>query len=273
MSEILEPTLQPFLKWAGGKRWLVAGNELPVPHQFDRLVEPFLGSGAVFFHLRPQKAHLTDLNEDLINLYKQIRFRPLKFSESLKTHQANHSKQYYYEIREWEPKDKLDRAARFLYLNRTCWNGLYRVNLNGKFNVPIGTKNRVIFDDDNFLAVSKLLKRAKISCLDFEKVIDESTYGDFLFVDPPYTVRHNYNGFLKYNERIFSWDDQIRLKQALLRAKQRGVAFVMTNADHSSIQELYKNVGEQIQLSRRSVLAGNRLHRGMTTESLYFGNI
>lgn len=271
MSSNVNPTL-PFLKWAGGKRWLIAGDLLPTPDVFERYVEPFVGSGAVFFHLRPKKALLADLNGELICLYKIIRDRPADLWSSMQSHQNRHCKDYYYKIRSAVPVDELERASRFLYLNRTCWNGLYRVNLKGVFNVPIGTKNTVVFATDDFESVSKLLSGAQILCSDFEAVIDECGQGDFVFIDPPYTVQHNYNNFLKYNEKIFNWDDQIRLRDAVVRAVERGAAIAVTNADHQTIRDLYDSIGTYTQLHRHSVLAGKATKRGATTEALFLAN-
>ncbi len=265
-------TTNPFLKWAGGKRWLVLSGLLPIPDHYERYVEPFLGGGAVFFHMEPSKALISDINNDLICLYRVIKDQPQELFREMTSHQENHSKEYYYAMRSLRPASDLNKAARFLYLNRTCWNGLYRVNLKGKFNVPIGTKNTVIFDTDDFDAVSQMLQNAEIRCLDFEEVIDECNDGDFLFVDPPYTVQHNYNNFLKYNEKIFSWNDQIRLCNALKRAANRGVALAITNADHQAIKNLYNGFGSYTQLHRSSLLAGKATKRGATTEALFLEN-
>ncbi len=265
--------LEPFLKWAGGKRWLMNNNKLPIPLNFNKYIEPFLGSGAIFFLLEPQNAYLSDINNDLIELYKVIRDRPKEFSKELQIHHNMHSKEYYYRTRNNTPSDDLKKAARFLYLNRTCWNGLYRVNLKGEFNVPLGTKTSVVLKTDDFVSISNILKRAEIICNDFEQTVDLATKGDFLFVDPPYTVQHNTNNFIKYNEKIFSWDDQMRLKEALVRAKRRDVQIVVTNADHNSVRELYSVVGEYQQLTRHSVLAADPLKRGYTTEAMFVANL
>lgn len=262
----------PFLKWAGGKRWLVSCGQLPKPARFVRFVEPFLGSAAVYFSIRPKKALLSDMNADLILLYKQIKKAPDALQRLMNNHQRKHSADYYYAVRAKRPKSDLEAAARFLYLNRTCWNGLYRVNLKGDFNVPIGTKNTVVFESDDFVALAEMLKSATLKCSDFEPIVDGCKEGDFLYVDPPYTVQHNFNGFLKYNERIFNWADQMRLRDALVRAKARGVAIAATNADHDSIHTLYAGVGEYHQLKRHSVLAGDASKRRETTEALYFTN-
>lgn len=158
------------------------------------------------------------------------------------------------------------RAAQFIYLNRTCWNGLYRVNLEGKFNVPIGTKQNVILETDDFEATSRLLVGAELVCGDFEKVISRAGENDFVFVDPPYTVKHNYNGFIKYNESIFSWDDQVRLRDSVKTASNRGAKVLVTNACHESIRDIYEDIGELIVLDRASVIAGKSTARGRYEE-------
>ena len=147
-----------------------------------------------------------------------------------------------------------------------CWNGLYRVNLRNEFNVPLGTKTSVLLDTDDFAAVSSLLRVASLSASDFEPIIDSAQSGDFLFVDPPYVTRHNLNGFAKYNQKIFSWADQVRLAEAIRRAAKRGVLLLLTNADHSSIRDLYASLGQKLTLRRHSVLAADARNRGATTE-------
>ena len=169
-------------------------------------------------------------------------------------------------MRASNPADRIERAARLLYLNRTCWNGLYRVNLKNEFNVPIGTKTDVVLSTDNFVALSELLRGASIVSCDFEETIDNAAEGDFVFVDPPYTVKHNLNGFVKYNDRIFSWADQVRLRDAVARASARGASVLVTNANHYSIRELYDGVGLQTVLSRASVLAANSVFRSRVEE-------
>lgn len=259
----------PILKWPGGKRWLVVTGQLPIPSTYLRYVEPFLGGGAVFFHMDSKRSLLSDINRDLINLYKTIKKYPDELYHLMTLHNKRHGKKYYYEIRNKTPDNDIENAAKFLYLNRTCWNGLYRVNLNGVFNVPIGTKTSVIFDTDDFRVISKRLSRAKIVCSDFEPIIDQCEADDFLFVDPPYTVQHNYNNFRKYNERIFSWDDQIRLRDAVLRGESRGVKIAVTNGDHPSIRKLYSGIGTYIQLHRHSRLAGDPTKRRKTSEAIF----
>lgn len=248
--------VKPFLKWAGGKRWFVANHDDLLFEGYDRYIEPFLGAGSVFFHLQPDSALLSDSNKELIETYQVLKTRWRKVVEMLEGHQQAHCKEYYYQVREVVPSSKIERAARFIYLNRTCWNGLYRVNLQGKFNVPIGTKTTVLFPDDDFQSISKCLQSAEVTSCDFEESIDKAGQGDFLFVDPPYTVKHNYNGFVKYNEKIFSWADQERLCHALNRARKRGASIVVTNANHESISELYRKGFDQYEVDRASYISG-----------------
>lgn len=257
---------EPFLKWPGGKRWLIARHAHLFPDQFERYVEPFLGGGAVFFHIAPQKALLSDTNPDLINAYKCIQTDASTIERRLRKLQGNHSKALYYEIREARPRNPLERAVRFLYLNRTCFNGIYRVNRAGQFNVPMGSKTEVAYLPGYLTRVADVLKQASIRTDDFESTIEETKKGDLLFVDPPYTVMHNNNNFVKYNAHLFSWDDQQRLAGALRRAARRGAHVILSNADHQSVRDLYKNFGRHIRLSRSTVLAAGSKHRCATTE-------
>lgn len=252
----------PFLKWAGGKRWLVDNHVELVDIKCKRYIEPFLGSGAVFFKLAPKKAILADKNPELIDTFTAIRDDWQKVGEHLQVHQRHHNKAYYYRIRDQKPRSEAGKAAQFIYLNRTCWNGLYRVNLKGKFNVPKGTKSNVVLDTDSFESIAKLLKGAELVASDFEDVIDKAEYDDFVFVDPPYTVKHNNNAFLKYNEHLFSWADQKRLRDCIAAAYFRGARIVVTNAYHSSIRNLYKGIGRHEKLTRASVISGNSNGRG-----------
>lgn len=247
--------LTPFLKWAGGKRWFVSNFKDLIPQEFNRYIEPFLGSGAVFFYLCPEKAVLGDSNKELIDTYKAIKEKWKLVYRYLRKHHNNHSKDYYYKIRSSRPRSLASRAARFIYLNRTCWNGLYRVNLKGEFNVPIGTKSTVVFEDDCFDQISKVLQDAELHSTDFEELIDSAKKNDLIFVDPPYTVRHNNNGFIKYNEKLFSWNDQERLHKALERAKSRGAKILGTNAYHDNVINLYDNSFKTLNVKRNSSIS------------------
>ena len=257
----------PILKWAGGKRWLVKKHDALLRKKYKRYVEPFFGGGAVFFHITPRTAILSDTNTELIGTYLALRENPEEVWNTLLTHHKWHNKEYYYYTRNQCPQDPIQKAARFIYLNRTCFNGLYRVNLNGIFNVPIGTKNRVVFPHDNFSAIAFTLKNAQIYSSDFSVTISKAKDGDFLFVDPPYTVRHNNNNFLKYNERIFTWKDQIRLSHCLRIAAKRGAFILISNADHQCVRDLYnENLWQCLSVERFSRMASFSSHRKQITE-------
>ncbi|MEM6890143.1 MAG: Dam family site-specific DNA-(adenine-N6)-methyltransferase [Pseudomonadota bacterium] len=260
--------MRPFLKWAGGKRWLFDSGQFIAPTITGRYIEPFLGGGAVFFEIRPRKAVLGDTNTRLIELYTAVRDCPDELERLLKIHALAHCKEYYYSLRGKRLRTPLTRAAQFLYLNRTCWNGLYRENRKGQFNVPVGTKQNVIFETDDFSGWSRTLMKTRLVAQDFEKTIKVAKSGDFVFVDPPYTVRHNMNGFVKYNQTMFAWQDQLRLREALGRAVERGASIAMTNADHESIRDLYSGFGNHSKLGRHSVIAGSSSHRAHSTELL-----
>jgi len=256
----------PFLKWAGGKRWLVSSHSHLLPKRFNTYVEPFLGSGAVYFHLTPQEAVLSDINKDLISTYQAIKEDWHSVFKNLKLYNRSHSESFYYEMRDKALRSKYTKAARFIYLNRTCWNGLYRVNMNGEFNVPIGTKQNAVLDTDDFSLISSALKGAKIKACDYQKTINAAQKGDFLFADPPYTVKHNLNGFIKYNDKIFSWQDQIRLRDCIENAVSRGVKVLVTNANHRSVRDLYRGIGKMIRVERMSVISGDANARGKFSE-------
>lgn len=231
----------PFLKWAGGKRWFVHRHGHLLPKTYNRYFEPFLGGGAVYFHLRPRRAVLADINPEVIAAYQAVKEQWVGLKKSLAHHQRAHDEDesYYYDVRERSPTKLVPRASRMIYLNRTCFNGIYRVNRQGLFNVPRGTKDAVLLETDNFKAMAALLAGADLRVSDFERVINEAGEDDLVFADPPYTVRHNLNGFIKYNEVLFSWSDQERLASALKRAASRGAKIVATNANHQSVRSLY----------------------------------
>lgn len=262
--------VKPFLKWAGGKRWFVANYADLLPSKYNRYIEPFLGSGAVFFHLQPHQAILGDWNTDLINTYKAIQENWQHVFATLQRHHRLHSRGYYYQIRGMCTSNLSDGAARFIYLNRTCWNGLYRVNLEGRFNVPIGTRSSVVFDGDNFEAISKALQNAELHAKDFEELVEMADTDDLIFVDPPYTVRHNHNAFIRYNENLFSWNDQIRLFKALTRAMERGAKIVGTNAYHQSIRDFYEKRFSTIVANRNSSISSKIESRKRFEELIFY---
>ena len=260
--------MKPFLKWAGGKRWLVRRYPELFDIDFDRYVEPFVGSGAAFFHVQPERSVISDANPALMNVYSSLRSDHRRVWARLLEHARNHSDGYYYEMRSKTFRSEASRAAQFLYLNRTCWNGLYRENLRGEFNVPRGTKDTVIFDDDDFAAVSEALACAKIMTGDFESVLNGVKENDFVFIDPPYTVKHNCNGFVKYNESIFSWNDQVRLAQAVKSKVRSGASILVTNAYHPTVVDLYRDFATVVPVERASILSGDKSYRGRTQEAL-----
>ncbi len=243
-------------------------EEFKIPDFTGKYIEPFLGGGAVFFHLEPERSILSDLNSNLIEVYAAIRENPKKIRDLLEGYHSRHNKEFYYSVRSKIPDKKFERAARFLYLNRSCWNGLYRENLKGEFNVPIGTKTQIISENESFEHISLLLKNSEIFCSDFEQSISKAVSGDLVFVDPPYTTAHNNNGFIKYNQKIFSWDDQIRLRNALINAAQRGAIVISTNANHKNVRELYSEVAKITPIARRTVISGSNIGRSKTEELL-----
>ena len=267
----------PFLKWPGGKRWLVSSYADLFPPEYGTYVEPFLGGGAVYFYLKPSKALLGDINAELVDAYRAIKGDWQALQNSLRYRQRRHRETpdaYYYWLRSKTPNSLVQRASRLIYLNRTCFNGIYRVNRKGQFNVPRGTKDKVIIETDDFEAMSSLLAGAEMVAGDFEALIDQAGRGDFVFCDPPYTVRHNYNCFRKYNEVLFSWSDQERLADSLLRATMRGVKVFCTNANHDSVRELYdSSLFEHRVVSRYSRISADSTGRGYFEELIITSNI
>lgn len=261
---------QPFLKWVGGKRWLISRLIPAIDLSNSAYIEPFLGGGAICLALRPSRGLISDANSELINCYRMIAREPNAMEAGIKRCQLLHSEDFYYKIRASEPEDDLDRAIRFLYLNRACFNGIYRVNRYGKFNVPKGSKERVYFETDNFTEISQVLQKVEIKYQDFERSIDTAKNGDYLFIDPPYTVKHNKNGFVRYNEKLFSWADQERLAMAIQRACARGARAIVTNADHPSVRELYDGISAAYYpILRHSVVGGPRETRSEITEAVF----
>jgi DNA adenine methylase len=260
--------VEPFLKWPGGKRWLVQRYAELFPSEYSRYFEPFLGGGAVFFFLSPVRAVLSDSNHELINTYKCVRNYPDLIDRRLRSLHAHHGSMLYYRMRAMKPKSDIERTIRFIYLNRTCFNGIYRVNKKGEFNVPMGSKDLVEYSDGYLSLISARLGSAFINEADFEDTIDSSDKGDFVFVDPPYSVMHNNNNFIKYNSNLFSWADQVRLSLALKRAVSRGVQIMLSNADHMSVKNLYCDFGYHHKIERSSILAAKSTKRCKTSELL-----
>jgi DNA adenine methylase len=246
----------PFLKWPGGKRWLSATIvNYVTPYPYKRYFEPFLGGGAVFFRLCPRVAVLSDINEDLINVYIQVRDHPSELIRRLR--RVPVSEKQYYMLRESIPDCPIKRAVRFLYLNRTAFGGIYRLNRDGQFNVPYGGGERTpkgLWSDRLIEKASDILQDVQLFASDFESIIDQAQAQDVVYCDPTYTVAHENNGFVRYNERNFSWSDQQRLAEACLRAMNRGAVVIMSNAYHRSIRNLYPEAHRQI-VRRKSLVS------------------
>lgn len=261
--------MRPFLKWPGGKRWLTARYTNIFPTEYGTYFEPFLGGGSVFFHLMPQQAIISDVNSELINTYHVMAKTPTRLRELLEHHQENHNAQYYYAMRGVVPDDKLERAARFLYLNRTCFNGMYRENILGQFNVPLGTKTNFIDDVNLFEEYARVLRHIHIRTQDFVDTIRGAGNGDLVFADPPYAVSCDQSSFIKYNDKLFSWKDQKRLLNALIRARERGAIIISTNARFPALQEMYERAQFYTQIAHRfSSISGQAKGRGMQEELL-----
>ena len=230
-----------FLKWAGGKRWFVRRENQRFPAEYNRYIEPFLGSGAVFFYLEPQEAILGDINSELINTYIAVRDDIESVCRNLRIHTRCHCREYFYQVRDRNTRTSATSAARMIYLNKSCFNGVYRVNKQGEFNVPYGKRDEILFDHESLMEASNILHNAQILCQDFETTIDMAQEGDFIFCDPPYAVLDEENRFVGYNADVFSWKDQVRLANALEHAKDRNVKIIMTNVNHADVKRLYED--------------------------------
>lgn len=260
--------MTPFLKWPGGKRWIVEKLIKNIPSFEGKYIEPFLGSGALFFALKTDGADLSDINEDLMEVYFAMRDYPNELRDKMLYHQKNHCKEYYYKVRATKPRTEINRAARFLYLNRTCFNGMYRVNSKGEFNVPKGSKDDCVYDIDKFERYAELLQKTQIMTEDFAKAISLAGSGDVVFADPPYAMINN-SQFLKYNEQLFNWDDQERLLRELKNASQRGANILVTNVYCEEIKKMYLEAGFWVsEESRICSIAGKSEKRGAIKELL-----
>lgn len=262
--------IKPFLKWPGGKRWLAKELALSISNRLDKnYYEPFLGGGAVFFTLRPKQAVLSDINGDLINVYLQVKFKPEELIDGLK--ELPISKDIYYNVRNSEPEELLNRAIRFLYLNRTAFGGLYRLNSHGKFNVPYGGGNRTpkpLWEDKLIERASIALQNVDLKVCDFERIMCRVGEGDVVYCDPTYTSTHNNNGFIRYNEKNFSWEDQKRLALTCLATCKRGALVIVSNASYKCLQELYAPF-EPIVLTRKSLISRKTASRRLIQEYLF----
>lgn len=261
--------IKPFLRWAGGKTWLTKYIEDYVPNDFNDYYEPFVGGGAIFFYLKSKgyiknKSFLSDSNPDLINTYSILKNNPQELFKILQTHFDNENE--YYRIRSANFTDPVEKAAQFIFLNKTSFNGIYRVNQKGKYNVPYGKRNLSnLYNYDHLTDVSMALENTTLITNDFKKSCESVVSNDFVFVDPPYTVAHENNGFIHYNQSLFSWENQIQLSKITKDINEKDAYFLVTNACHESIKNLYLT-GIQKPLSRSSTIGGRGANRTMYNE-------
>jgi len=242
-------TPKPFVKWAGGKRQLIPILNQNLPGSFGTYYEPFLGGGALLFHIlykkNDQRCSVSDLNSDLVLAYTVIRDRPEDLITSLKNHEKNYladSNSYYYSIRETNPRNAIEKTSRLIFLNRTCFNGLYRVNSKGKFNVPLGKyTNPNIVNEENIHSVSKILQsnRTSIKCQDFEAILQEAKKGDLVYFDPPYQPLSSTANFTSYTNKDFTYDDLRRLAELCLRLDLKGCKVLLSNSDSKEVTDIF----------------------------------
>lgn len=264
---IRSPKAQPLIKWPGGKRALAQTILQFVPATFGTYYEPFFGGGAIYFALQPADAILSDTNVELINAYIQVRDNPVNLAKALRA--LKNTEFDYYQVRASKPRTEIRKAARMIYLTRLSFNGIHRVNLRGEFNVPYGHKIHLqTINEEQLYTITHVLRHAEFRVGDFEEITESAGQGDVAYFDPPYTVAHANNGFVKYNERIFSWEDQQRLANHSRRLANRGCRVIVSNADHPSIHKLYKGFHCHL-IERPSVIAASSIHRRQITECVF----
>jgi len=260
---------RPFLKWVGGKRQLIPSLVRRLPRRLDVYHEPFIGGGALFFHLRPQTAVLADANLRLVRTYRAVRDQVDGIIELLSGYP--YEKGFYLETRarDIDRASDVEVAAWFIYLNRTGFNGLYRVNRRNKFNVPFGRYKRpVICDEQNLRACSEALRGAAIVHQDFSCVVDQARPGDFAYFDPPYVPISATSSFTSYNHTGFDIDDQVRLRDMASRLKRRGVNVLLSNSSAPVVYDLYRDGFELEEVLARRAINRDPRKRGKIPELL-----
>lgn len=278
IAKLLEEKPKPFVKWVGGKRQLLKQfRELGLypPDGFNPITntyfEPFVGGGAVFFDLLPKKAELSDLNKELVTTYNIIKKDVESLIKSLKKHK--HDKEYFLKIRakNLNKLSDLEIASRFIYLNRTCFNGMYRVNSRGEFNVPFGKYNNpLICDEENLRRVSKVLQKVSIKHQDYKEVLKKAKSGDFVYFDPPYHPISKTASFTSYTAESFLEKEQIELRDTFVELHKRGCFVMLSNSDASFINEIYSKI-KGVKINK--IMAGRAINskasgRGKITEVL-----
>lgn len=249
--EQLLVTPKPFVKWAGGKRQLIPILNQNLPENFGKYFEPFLGGGALLFRMlterNDQKCNISDLNSDLILAYTTIRDKIDDLISSLKNHEKNYqkdSRSYYYSVRDSNPRSDIEKTSRLIFLNRTCFNGLYRVNSKGKFNVPLGKyTNPNIVNEGNIRSVNQILNTNKVSikCRDFEAVLGDVKEGDLVYFDPPYQPVSNTANFTNYTNNNFTFDDLSRLAKLCRNLDSKGCKVLLSNSDSKEVVKTFSS--------------------------------
>jgi DNA adenine methylase len=253
----MEPT--PFVKWAGGKTQLLKQMDQYFPSNFGTYFEPFLGGGAVFFHLRPAKAVLSDSNPELVTAFEVVRDHPNELMAALRRHAAKTREQYYYEVRAQDPTSlaPIERAARFIFLNKTCFNGLYRVNAKGQFNVPYGgyypNRKPTLFDAVNLRAASAALRRKTILLAGYRDALTTAIGGDLVYLDPPYHALSATSGFTSYTKESFGDKEQRELAATARDLDARGCLFMLSNSPTSLVRSLYSKFEVDTLTARRAI--------------------
>ena len=271
---------QPFVKWVGGKRGLLEQILSLFPKKFNDYYEPFVGGGAVFFELyakgilKNKKVILSDINGELVNTYNVIKNNPFELIAKLEKYKEQHSKEFYYQIRELDRKEdynnlsNLEKATRFIYLNKTCFNGLYRVNKKGYFNTPIGNyKNPNIADRNVILSASEALQNVTIKHQSFKEVLKEVKKDDLVYFDPPYYPLNNTSNFTSYDSNCFLENEQFELFEVFDRLSDCGIKALESNSDTKFIKDLYKDYNIKIVNANRFINSKSS-GRGRITEVL-----
>lgn len=248
----------PFVKWAGGKRQLLPRLAKFFPDKFETYVEPFVGGGIVYLALQPDRAILGDSSQELMNCYSIVRDHVDELVEALSGHQRYVlDKEYYYSLRQQNTAllDNVARAARFIFLNKTCYNGLYRVNRQGQFNVPFGKHERPpkLYDEANLRAISQLVQNVELVVGDFSKTALLASVGDFVYLDPPYHRLSNANNFTSYSSDDFGENEHVRLAQIFETLERRGCNVLLTNSDTERVRELYKGYAMESVPANRTI--------------------
>jgi len=261
--------LAPPIRWAGGKRTIARHLRQLMPDSFRRYIEPMAGSAALFFEACPALALLADSNEELINYYKVLRDSPSQLVGRLTDSAA--SVATYYALRSSKPEDPIERAVRFAYLNRLCWNGVYRVNHNGDFNVPIGSRlPKRPWDPDHLLRCSVALKNADIRCSDVLDSVSSARPGDFIFVDPPYPKGASGVGFNRYTAETFSIDDHKRLASTIEAATERGAKVMLVLSKDPKLLRIYNLGLRKRTIPTKSLISCSGQSRGSWSECVLF---